>query len=121
MSNFISTYTIDFNDMKLMTEDSHFCKSSIWDEIIMENNGSFSNTGQYMAFDCHGLKVEVDFDFVVSGRHEWDPGDWYTEPTSYCDIDNVDIDITAIYIDEYKTDLTPEIVNILKKIIDKNL
>lgn len=121
MSNFISTYTIDFNDMKMSIGGSDFVKSSNWENLIMENEGSFSKTCQYMGFDYLGFRVEIGFDMVVSGRHDWDPGDYLNPPTSYCDIDDVDIDVTSFHVDEYEAELTPEIIAVLKKIIDKNL
>jgi len=115
---YISTYAIDFNEMKFI--DGDYTKSSSWDSLIMEN-GSFSRDCQFMTFDCFGFRVEIEFDMIVSGRHEWDPGDYLNPPTSYCDIDDVDIDVTSLYVDEYEVDITHEIIDILKKVIDKNL
>lgn len=121
MSNYVSTYSINFNEMKIAVKDSDFVGSSRWDHLIVEHEGSFSRDCQYMVFDYLGCRVEVGFDMVVSGKYEWDPGDYMTEPTSYTEIDGADIEITSLHIDQYEVELSAEITDILKKIIDKHL
>ena len=121
MSNYTSTYSIDFNEMKFVDENSDFTKSSEFDSLIQEKEGSFIKDGQYMAFNYLGIEVVVGFDVVVTGSYEFDGGDYNTAPYSEAYIDDVDIEINDIFIDEYEVELTKDIVDIFKKLIDKNL
>ncbi len=121
MTNYTSTYSIDFNQMNVVNENSDFTKSSEFDSLIQENEGSFTKDGQFMAFNYLGIEIVVGFDVVVTGSYEFDAGDWNTAPYSESYIDDIDIEINDVYIDEYEVELTKDIVDILKKVIDKNL
>ena len=98
-----------------------FVKSDEMESLILENNGSFIRDCQFMTFDYMGMEVVVGFELTVSGTHSFDPGDYYTPPYSECDIDDIDVYITDLYVDEYEVELTKEIKDILMKIINKNL
>jgi len=114
-----STYTINFNDMKFLHGD--YIKSDDMSELIIENDGYIKKDCQYMTFDYLGIEVSVGFEMSVSGRYSSDPGDYWTPPSSDCDIEDIEIDIVDLTIDEYDVELTKEITDILEELIKKTI
>lgn len=115
MTNFISTYSIDFNNMSLI--DGSYIKPHRWMDIIEENGGSFIADNQYIVFKSGDTEVVIDFELSVSGWVDYDGGDYYTPPSSDGDIDDVDISINGITVDEIEVEMSPDIKKMAKKAI----
>ena len=93
MSTFIPTYSLDLNNLKLT--DGDYTKAEDWEELICENEGSFSKDEEYMIFDSNGIEIVINYELSVSGRVDYDPGDYYTPPYSDFDITYEDIFILS--------------------------
>ena len=119
MSTFISTYSLDLNNLKLT--DGDYTKAEDWEELICENEGRFSREGEFMAFEVDGLDLVIVYDLDVSGRIEYDPGDYYTPPYSDCEITDETIDVTEVTLDDYNIELTKELKKLFSEVIKKNL
>lgn len=114
---FISTYSVNLNNLKIKDKDV----VDDWEDLICENEGSFTRDYQYMIFDCDGIEVNVNFDLYVSGRVDYDPGDYWTPPYTDVDITDFDVTITEVYIDDYEVELTKEMKLTLEKVVKNNL
>lgn len=120
MTNFISTYSI--GPSRIINLVDYDCKKSDeWEDLICENEGHFSREGEYMAFDVDGLNLIIFYDLDVSGKIDYDPGDYYTP--SYTDVEITDetIDITQVILDDYNIELTKELDKVFSEVIKKNL
>jgi len=117
--NFISTYTIDTNNLTLC--DSDCTKSNEWEELICENEGHFSREGEYLSFDVNGFELLIFYDLDVSGNIDHDPGDYYNPPYTDVDITDESIDVTQVTLDEYDIELTKELRLLFSEVVKKNL
>ena len=113
MTEFISTYSIDFNNLKT----SESIDQSDWDSLLCDNDGSFTTEHDLM-FNIDGLEVWVNFSVSVGGRVIYDRGDYWTPPSSDTYIDYVDIDIISVTIDEYEVELDKELRSIFESKIN---
>ena len=120
MTNFISTYSINPNKINNLI-DSDCSKSEDWEELICENEGHFIRESEFMAFEVDGLDLVIVYDLEVSGRVDYDPGDYWTPPYSDCEITNEDIDVTEVMLDDYNIELTKELRQLFSEVIKKNL
>lgn len=114
---FISTYSVNLNNLKIIDKDV----VEDWEDLICENEGSFTRDCQYMIFDCDGVEVNINFELSVSGRVDHDPGDYWTPPYTDVDITEFDVTITDFYIDDYDVELTKEMKRLLEKVVKNNL
>lgn len=117
--NFISTYNLDLKELKLV--DSDCSKFENWEELICENEGSFSREGEFMLFDMNGLELVITYDLDVSGHIEYDPGDYYNPPYTDVDINHQNIDVTQVTLDEYDIELTKELETLFSEVVKKYL
>ncbi len=101
--------------------DSDCSKTEDWEELICENEGHFSREGEFMMFEVDGLDLVISYDLEVSGRIEYDPGDYYTPPYSDCEITNESIDVTEVTLDDYNIELTKELKQLFSEVVKKNL
>jgi hypothetical protein len=119
MSTFIPTYSLDLNNLKLT--DGDYTKAEDWEELICENEGSFSKDEEYMIFDSNGIEIVINYELSVSGRVDYDPGDYYTPPYSDFDITYEDIFISSVTIDGYELELSKETKSLFEKEVKKKL
>jgi hypothetical protein len=119
MTSFISTYSLNLINLKLV--DGYYTKSEDWDDLICENEGSFSKDEEYMIFNLDGLEVVINYELSVNGRVQHDPGDYWTPSYTEVDIIDEDITISSVTIDDYELELNKEIESLLEKEIKKNL
>ena len=117
MTNFISTYSMDFNSMTFKNGD--FVDSNLWPNLIKEHEGIFSSEDEFMTFEYLGIELIVSFNLSVTGVTSYDPGDYWTPPYSEFEMDDADIEIKGITIDEYDVELNNEIIEQVKVIINK--
>jgi len=68
-----------------------------------------------------GLDLVIVYDLDVSGRIEYDPGDYYTPPYSDCEITDETIDVTEVTLDDYNIELTKELKTLFSEVVKKNL
>ena len=120
MTNFISTYSLDPSKINKPV-DFDCKKSDEWEELICENEGHFIRECEFMIFEVDGLDLVITYDLSVSGRIEYDPGDYYTPPYSDCEITYEDIDVTEVTLDDYNIELTKELKMLFSEVIKKNL
>ena len=120
MTNFISTYSLDLSRINEPV-DFDCRKSEDWEELICENEGHFSREGEFMAFEVDGLDLVICYDLEVSGRVEYDPGDYYTPPYSDFEITDETIDVTDVTLNDYDIELTKELKELFSEVIKKNL
>ena len=120
MTNFISTYSLDPSRINILV-DSDCKKSDEWEELICENEGHFSRESEFMAFEVDGFNLVITYDLSVSGRIEYDPGDYYNPPYSDCEITYEDIDVTEVTLDDYNIELTKDLKSLFSEVIKKNL
>ncbi len=110
MTDFIKTYSIDFDNLEV--KDKYV--DSDWDELICEHEGCFSSNDQYIMFNCNGIEVCVNFELCVSGYVSYDPGDYWTPPCSDTNITDVDVNIESILVDDYEVDFGKETLRFLE-------
>jgi hypothetical protein len=104
MTEFISTYSLNFDNLKT----SESIDKSDWDSLLCENEGYF--TADYdLMFNVDGLEVYIDFTVSVRGYVSYDPGDYWTPPYSETEINDIDIEINNVVIDEYDLELNKEL------------
>jgi hypothetical protein len=120
MSNFISTYSLDPNRINNLV-DSDCLKTDDWEELICENEGHFSREGEFMIFEVDGLDLVISYDLEVSGRVDYDPGDYWTPPYSDFEVTNETIDVTEVTLDDYEIELTKELKFLFSEVVKKNL
>jgi hypothetical protein len=120
MTNFVCTYSLDLSRINNLV-DSDCSKTDNWEELICENEGHFIREGEFMAFEVDGLDLVISYDLEVSGRVDYDPGDYYTPPYSDFEITNEDIDVTEVTLDDYNIELTKELKELFSEVIKKNL
>jgi hypothetical protein len=120
MTNFVCTYSLDLSRINNLV-DYDFLKSKDWEELICENEGHFSREGEFMAFEVDGLDLVISYDLEVSGRIEYDPGDYYTPPYSDFEITYETIDVTEVTLNDYEIELTKELKYLFSEVIKKNL
>lgn len=118
MNDLTQTYSLNLNNLKFQHGD--FTKSEDWTERIYENGG-FSNEHQWMAFECEGIEVVVDFDLLVCGKVSHDPGDYWTPPYTDCDVTDIEITVTNLNVDQYEVELNPDLKKSLEIEIKKYL
>lgn len=116
----MTTYLLDPSKINNLI-DTDCSKKDDWEELICENEGRFSREGEFMAFEVDGLDLVIVYDLDVSGRIEYDPGDYYTPPYSDCEITDETIDVTEVTLDDYNIELTKELKKLFSEVIKKNL
>jgi hypothetical protein len=116
----MTTYLLDLSKINNLI-DTDCSKTEDWEELICENEGHFSREGEFMAFEVDGLDLVIVYDLDVSGRIEYDPGDYYTPPYSDCEITNESIDVTEVTLDDYNIELTKELKQLFSEVVKKNL
>jgi hypothetical protein len=120
MSNFISTYTID--PMKINNIVDFDClKKEDWEESICENEGHFSRKGEFISFDLDGFYLTIFYDLEVSGKVDYDPGDYWTPPYSDFEITYEDINVSEVTLDDYNIELTEDLIKLFSEVIKNNL
>jgi hypothetical protein len=120
MTNFVSTYSLDLSKINNLV-DSDCKKTDEWEELICENEGHFSREGEFMLFEVDELYLVVSYNLEVSGRIDYDPGDYWTPPYSDYEITYEDIDVTEVTLDDYNIELTKELKELFSEVIKKNL
>ena len=118
MTNFISTYSVNFDDLKVKLDECEFATSDCWDEMICEHEGSFEEDG-IIIFDLNGMESYVNFKLYVSGTVTHDSGDYWTPPYTDVDIDDVDVEIEEFYINDIEVELTKEMIKALTEKVQK--
>lgn len=88
--------------------DGQYTKRIIFDDLICENNGSFSKE-DYMIFDGDGLNILIAYNIFACGKIDKIPGDYDTP--GYKDVSNIqeDIEIKDLVIDGYPYDIPDEV------------
>ena len=74
-----------------------------------------------MLFDVDGLDLLINYDIEVSGRIDYDPGDYFTPPCSDYKITYEAIDVTEVILDDYNIELTKELKKLFSEVIKKKL
>jgi hypothetical protein len=116
MTEFISTYFIDLNDLTIKYKE--VTDYSDWGNLICEHDGFFTDSNS-IEFDYNGTPFVVNFDLSVEGFVESYPGDYYTPDSDELIISEVNIDITDIYFDDYELEVTKDFYKILESKILK--
>ena len=116
----MNTYLLDTRKINNLV-DSDCKKSDEWEELIYENEGHFSREGEFMLFDVDGLDLLINYDIEVSGRIDYDPGDYFTPPCSDYEITYEAIDVTEVILDDYNIELTKELKKLFSEVIKKKL
>jgi hypothetical protein len=113
---FINTYTIDFDKLENVNYKE---VEGDWDNLICENEGSFSREDQAISFDVNGSELLVCFELNVSGSVDYDPGDYWTPSYTDVDITDVDVYISNVYLNDYDLPLDKESIKLLENKIQK--
>jgi hypothetical protein len=116
MTEFISTYSIDFDNLKI----SESIDKSNWDSLLFNNDGSFM-TEHEITTNIDGLETHIGFTIYVNGSVFYDRGDYWTPPSSDVEINSVSIDIREVIIDEYEVELGKDLSFLLESKISKLL
>jgi hypothetical protein len=90
-------------------------------DSIHSGTVSFFKEYQSMTFNQNGISVVVGFELFVDGYVTNDEGDYLTAPASDIEISEVDINIVYLEVDEYEVELNSELIDIVKKLINKNI
>ena len=118
--NPIYTYTFNINDLTNLV-DYDCVKSDSFEELICENEGHFSREGEFLAFDLNGVELVIFYDLDVSGRIDYDPGDYYNPPYSDFEITDETIDVTQVTLDEHEFELTKELKLMFSEVVKKHI
>jgi len=116
----MTTYLLDLSKINNLI-DTDCSKTEDWEELICENEGHFSREGEFMMFEVDGLDLVISYDLEVSGRIEYDPGDYWNPPYSDFEITNESIDVTEVTLDDYNIELTKELKQLFSEVVKKNL
>ena len=108
------SYTINTSNFKFT--DGEYISSADFADYI-NDNGSL-NEDQWIAFDCNGIEVVVNYKLSVSASIYEDRGDYWTPPSCDVDINDVDVTIDSIYVDEYEVALCKDMKVIFEKFIN---
>lgn len=111
--------TYQFNTKSLTLTEKDVLED--WQDMIFENDGYFQKGDQYMKFDMSGIQIDVFFNLSVRGSISHDEGDYWTPSHTEVDIEDVDVDIDAIFIDEYEVELNDIIKTQFTDIVKNNL
>lgn len=111
--------TVNFNDIKLV--DGQFTKSSMWEELVFENEGSFSQDEQSMIFECGDNEVAINFNYCVDAHIDEDRGDYYTPSSTEAVIDDVDVTIESVYINDVETNVDSETFAFFTRLVKREL
>jgi len=114
--NFINTYTIDFQELSNVNYKD---VQDDWDNLICENEGSFRSEDQVISFNVDGNELVVCFELNVSGRVDYDPGDYWTPSYTDVNITDVDVYISNVYLNDYDLPLDKETTRLLENKIQK--
>jgi hypothetical protein len=120
MTNFISTYSLDTTKINNLI-DFECKRSDEWEELICENEGNFIRENEFMVFEVDGFDLVITYDLSVSGRVEYNRGDYWTSSYSDCEINYENIDVTEVTLDNYNIELTKELKKLFSEVIKKNL
>ena len=115
--NFISTYSLNTQNLNLVDYDC--AKSNSWEDFVCENEGYFSREGEFLSFDINGLKLVIFYDLSVSGKIDYDPGDYYMPPFTDVEITDEDVTVTQVTLDEYDIELTKDLKLLFSEIVKK--
>jgi len=115
--NFISTYSLNTQNLNLVDYDC--AKSNSWEDLVCENEGYFSREGEFLAFDMDGFELVIFYDLSVSGKIDYDPGDYYTPSYTDVEITDEDITVTQVTLDEYDIELTKDLKLLFSEIVKK--
>jgi hypothetical protein len=102
MTEFISTYSIDFNDLKLSIDTSD------WESLLLDNDGSFMRNYEFL-ININGVEVYLDSQISVSGVVSFDRGNYWTPASSDIKINSIDVDIKDLFVDEYEVELSKDL------------
>jgi hypothetical protein len=108
---------IDFENIK---DVNYIDIVSGLEEMLCENNGSFSVEDQSVSFDVDGDELIVLFELNVNGNIDYDPGDYWTAPFTDVNITDIDVCITRVCLDDCELSLDKETIVLLEGKI-KNL
>jgi hypothetical protein len=120
MTNFVSTYSLDLSRINNLV-DSDCIKSDNCEDLICENEGHFIREGEFMTFEVDGLELVIYYDLEVSGKIDYDPGDYFTPPYSDFEITSEDINVMEVTLDDYNIELTKELKELFSEVIKKKL
>ena len=96
---------IDFNN--LIYKSSEIVED--WEDLIYENEGSFSSDSQILTLDMNGVEVVIDFTLSVVGDYWYTPATYLQPEEGETTITRIDVDIENVYLDDCEV------------ILDKNL
>lgn len=105
----------------LIFVDGEYTKSDDFNDIIYDNEGSYTSNDEVMYFDMGGKEISVKYSLYLEGRVYEETGDWYTPGSTEISIDEVDIDINSVLVDNTEIDLNNEDYKRFSKLIEKFL
>lgn len=88
-------------------------------ELILENDGSFTEELQSIVFDFDGKEIAVNYTLFVEGHINNVKEDYEYQGGSYPILDSIDITINQIFIDEVETNVDAIIFILLENEIRK--
>jgi hypothetical protein len=112
-----STYSIDFSKLTLKNKEV----VGDWEYLICENEGSFSEGGQMVTFDFNGIEITVYFNLSLRGWYTYTPASYMEPEDGEVKITDIDFDIEEVYIDDYKVNLSKELIKTLEIVLKNNI
>lgn len=112
-----STYSIDFSKLTLKNKEV----VGDWEYLICENEGSFSEGGQMVTFDFNGIEITVYFNLSLRGWWTYTPATYMEPEDGEVKITDIDFDIEEVYIDDYKVNLSKELIKTLESVLKNNI
>ena len=101
--------------------DGNFISSDSFSDMLYENEGSFTETDQYMLFEYGDVEVTVNYELYVDGTIEEESGDWYTPGSCEVFVTDTDITITEVFVDGVLTNVDAQDLTKLEKLIKTQL
>jgi hypothetical protein len=112
-----STYSIDFSKLTLKNKEV----VGDWEYLICENEGSFSEGGQMITFDFNGIEITVYFNLSLRGWYTYTPATYMEPEDGEVKITDIDFDIEEVYIDDYKVNLSKELIKTLEIVLKNKI
>ena len=108
---------ITFNPSKSKLVSGDYVRSSEFEDLIFDGEGSSSENDQFVELECDGFNIMVTYDLYIDGSISYSRGDYWTPEYTEVNVDTIDVTIKSIEIDEYEVQLTKEMALLFETIV----
>lgn len=110
---------INFDNLKF--DEGYFLNLESLLEIIYENDGSTTQENQTMSFKQNDLDVIINYEVFVEGKIKEERGDYWTPSSCEIELENIDINISDVFIDDELVNLDNEDILKIEALLKKHI